>query len=171
MRLPYFTQERTIGQIGLEVQLEHPQRLFHISGRRGDGYQRQHRVALADVVLDPFLVDGDIALEEAEARMAHQVRDAVGLHVHSVHLPAGGVDDALGQVVTDEAVDAEDADAFHGWAGVRVGSRTGGVVRTRWKLRSSSILPSTSKRQDANSPAIAAFRVAATGVAEQDGKP
>ena len=37
-----------------------------------------------------------------------------GLHVHAVDLPVGGREDALGQVMADEAVDAEDEDFFHG---------------------------------------------------------
>jgi hypothetical protein len=43
----------------------------------------------------------------------HQVGDAFGLHVHAIDLPVGLGDDALGQVVADEAVDAEYQDFFH----------------------------------------------------------
>ncbi len=43
-----------------------------------------------------------------------QIGDAVGLHVHAVDFPVGGPEDLLRQVVADEAVDAEDEDAFHG---------------------------------------------------------
>ncbi len=100
-------------QVGLEVELEDPQRLLHVGRGRGDRDQRQHRVALADVVLDPLLVDGDVALEEVEAPLAEQVLDAVGLHVHAVDLPVGAGEHALGEVVADEAVDAQDQDAFH----------------------------------------------------------
>src|SRR5665647_64345 len=48
-----------------------------------------------------------------EALLLHQVRDALGLHVHAVDLPVGLGDDAFGQVVADEAVDAEYQDFFH----------------------------------------------------------
>ena len=54
-------------QVGLEVELEHPQRFLHVGGGRGDRHQRQDHVAFRDVVLDPFLVDGDVAFEEVEA--------------------------------------------------------------------------------------------------------
>jgi hypothetical protein len=101
------------GQVGFEVELEHPQRLLDVGRRRGDRHQRQHRVALAHVVFDPFLVDGDVALEEMEALFVHEVRDALGLHVHAVDLPVGLGDDAPRQVVADEAVDAEDENLFH----------------------------------------------------------
>ena len=100
-------------QIGLEVELEHAQRLAHVGGRRGDRHQRDHRVALADVVLDPLLVDRDVALEEVKARVGEQVRDALGLHVHAVDVPVGGLEHALREVVADEAVDAEDQEFFH----------------------------------------------------------
>jgi len=50
--------------------------------------------------------------EEMEARVGHQVGDALGVHIHAVHLPVGGIEDALRQVVADEAVDAEDEDFF-----------------------------------------------------------
>ena len=100
-------------QVRLEVEFEDLQRLLDVGRRRGDRHQRQHGVAFADVVLDPLLVDRDVAFEEVKARMAQQVRDAVGLHVHAVDLPVGGLDDALGKMVADEAVDAEDEYAFH----------------------------------------------------------
>jgi hypothetical protein len=101
-------------QVRLEVELEHAQRLAHVRCRRGDRHQRQDGVALAHVVLDPLAIDGDVAFEEPEALVLEQVGDAVGAHVHAVHLPVGGREDALGQVMADEAVDAEDQDLLHG---------------------------------------------------------
>jgi hypothetical protein len=69
------------------------------------------------VVLDPFLVYRDVAFEEMHARLVglvfQHVRDAVGAHVHAVDMPVGRFQDALGQVVADKAVDAEDEDFFH----------------------------------------------------------
>jgi len=79
----------------------------------GDGDQRQRHVAFLHVVFDPFPIDGDVAFEKVKARMADQVADAVVLHVHAVNFPVGVREDALGQVVADEAVDAEDQDSFH----------------------------------------------------------
>ena len=63
-------------QVGLEVELEHAQRLAHVGRGRGDRDQRQDHVALADVVFDPFLVDRDVALEEVHARMRRARRRA-----------------------------------------------------------------------------------------------
>ncbi len=100
-------------QVRLEVELEHAQRLAHVRRGRRDRHQRQHDVALLDVVLDPLAVDRDVAFEKVEARVGQQRRDAVGLHVHPVDLPVGRRQDAARQVVADEAVDAEDQDAFH----------------------------------------------------------
>ena len=117
-------------QVGLEVELEHAQRLAHVGGRRGDRDQRQHDVALLDVVLDPFPVDRDVAFEEVKALLRQQVGDAVRLHVHAVDFPVGRGDDPLGQVVADEAVDAEDQDFFHGWEGA-VSRRRHEGARTR----------------------------------------
>ncbi len=101
------------GQIGLEVELENPQRRLHISRRRGDGHQGQDHVAFAHVVLNPLLVDGDVAFEKFETLVGGEVFHAVGVHVHAVHLPVGGGEDAHGEMMTDEAVDAEDEDFFH----------------------------------------------------------
>ena len=52
-------------------------------------------------------------LEEVHARVADHAAEAARRHVHAVDLPVGGLEDAFGQVVADEAVDAEDEDLFH----------------------------------------------------------
>src|SRR3954464_9262524 len=100
-------------QIGFEVKFEYPQRFLDIGGRRRNGDQRHHGVAFADVIFDPLLVDGDVALEEMEAFMVHQRGDALALHVHAVHRPVGGVENTSGQMMADETVDAENQDFFH----------------------------------------------------------
>ena len=100
-------------QIGLEIQLEHAQRLFHIGRRRGDCDERQHHVALLDVVLDPLPVDGNVPLEEVESRMIQPFLHPVGVHVHAEHMPVGGVDDATGQVMADKAVHPKNQDFLH----------------------------------------------------------
>ena len=82
-------------QVGLEIEFKHAQRFFDIGRRRGDRHQRQHRVAFAHVIFDPFLVDRDVAFKKMKARMVEQIRDALGLHVHAIDLPIGGLDDAL----------------------------------------------------------------------------
>jgi hypothetical protein len=100
-------------QVGFEVKLEHAQRLAHIGGGRGNGHQGQHHVALLHVVFDPLLVDGDVALEEVKACVAHPAFDAVAHHVHAIHLPVRALDDVTCQVVADESIDAEDEDFEH----------------------------------------------------------
>ncbi len=65
------------------------------------------------MILDPFVVDGDVAFKKAETLVTEELRDAVVLHIHAIDLPVGPVDDALGQVMADEAVHAEDEDSFH----------------------------------------------------------
>ena len=101
-------------QIGLEIQLEHPQRLAHVGGRGRDRDQRQHHVAFLDVVFDPLAIDRDVALEELQPRILEQRRDAVAVHVHAIDTPVGGVEDARRQVMADEAVDAQDQYVIHG---------------------------------------------------------
>ena len=91
-----------------------PAAVAHVGGGRGDRDQRQHCIAFLDVIFDPLLVDRDVTLEEVEALFRQQVRDALALHVHAVDLPVGRGDDALRQMVADEAVDAEDQYFWHG---------------------------------------------------------
>src|SRR5206468_12222620 len=50
------------------VELEDLERFLDVDRRRRDGDERQHRVALPDVILDPLAVDGDVAFEKAEVR-------------------------------------------------------------------------------------------------------
>ena len=61
-------------QIGLEIEFEDAQGFLHVGGRRGDRHQRQHGVALLDVVGDPLLVDRDVAFEEMKSPIVEQVR-------------------------------------------------------------------------------------------------
>ncbi|OMP12490.1 hypothetical protein COLO4_03126 [Corchorus olitorius] len=130
-------------QVGFKVQLEHAQRVFDVGRRRGDGHQRQDHVALLHVILDPLLVDGDVTLEEMHAGVIDQVAQTLGLHVHAVDLPVGGLQDALGQVVADEAVDAEDQYFFHegklkirrGRAGWRAAARSRRTFRRQLGAR------------------------------------
>src|SRR5450755_1794922 len=100
-------------QVGLEIELEDTQRFAHVGRRRCDGHQGQDDVALAHVVFDPFLVDRDIAFEEVHSRVRYRCTEAVGRHVHAVDLPIGVFENALGQMVADEAIDAEDQNFFH----------------------------------------------------------
>ena len=48
-----------------------------------------------------------------KAGVAGQIADAVVLHIHPVNIPIGIRQDALGQVMADEAVNSEDQDSFH----------------------------------------------------------
>ena len=54
-------------EVGLEIQLEDPQRMGDVLRGIGDRHQRHDHVALLDVILHPLLVDGDVALDEVEA--------------------------------------------------------------------------------------------------------
>src|SRR5207253_1318185 len=108
----------------------------------------QDHVALADVVLDPFAVDGDVAFEEVEARVRHEIGDALGGHVHPEHVPAGIGQHALREVVADEAVDAEDAEFFHGFSP----SGTGAWPKCCANLAGASAAPSSSHSTIAMTP-------------------
>ena len=59
------------GQVGFEVQFEDAQRLLYVGGRGGDGDQRQNHITLANVILDPFFINGDITLKEVHTRMVY----------------------------------------------------------------------------------------------------
>ena len=100
-------------KVRLEVELEHAQRLADVGRRRGDGDQRQDGVALLDVVFDPLAVDRDVAFEEVEALLRQELADPIRLDVHPMDFPVGRRKDPPGQVMADEAVDAEYEDAFH----------------------------------------------------------
>jgi hypothetical protein len=64
-------------EIRFEVQLEDAQGIEHVLRGIRDGDQWQHHVALLDVVLDPFLVDGDVAFHEVKARTRHEIHELV----------------------------------------------------------------------------------------------
>ena len=93
-------------QVFLEVQLEDPQGLLHVGHGGGDGHQGQDHVALLDVIFDPLLVDGDVAFQEMEAGVVQDFVQLVGVEVHAVDFPVPVVQDAPGQGIADEAVDA-----------------------------------------------------------------
>src|SRR5260221_9433472 len=64
------------------------------------------------MVLDPFLVDGDVTLDEMEFRIVEQCADALRLQVHAVDMPFGIGKNVLAQMMPDEAVDAENEHVF-----------------------------------------------------------
>ena len=100
------------GQVRLEIQLEHAQRLAHVGRGRGDRHERQNHVALSHVIFDPFLVDGDVALDEVEAFVTEERPDPLGLQIHAVDRPVRIFQDVLAQMVADEAVDPENENVF-----------------------------------------------------------
>ena len=53
--------------VGFEVELKHSQRMRHVLRRIGDRHEWHDYVALLDVVLDPLLIDRDVAFHEVEA--------------------------------------------------------------------------------------------------------
>src|SRR5208282_3114387 len=100
-------------QIRLEVEFKYAQWLLDIGRGCGNRHQRQHDVAFANVIFDPFTINRDIALEKMETRVIEQIGNPVGLHVHAINLPFGSIYDALGEMVADEAVDAKNQYFFH----------------------------------------------------------
>ena len=60
---------RTIGRLASKSSSNTRSGSLHVGGGRGDRDQRQDHVALLDVVLDPLLVDRDVAFEEVQARI------------------------------------------------------------------------------------------------------
>ncbi len=94
-------------QVFLEVQFEDRERLFDVGHGSGDGHQGKNHVALFDVVLDPFLVDGDVPFQVVEAGVSQDFGDLVGVEVHAENFPVPGAQDALHQSIADEAIDAE----------------------------------------------------------------
>jgi len=60
------------------------------------------------VILDPLAVDGDVALDEGEARVAEDVAQLVITDVHAVNLPVFLLEDRFGEAAADEAIGAED---------------------------------------------------------------
>lgn len=99
-------------QVRLEVEFEHAQRLLDVGGGRRDRDERQDHVALLHVILDPLLVDRDVAFEEMHPLVVDEIAKPIGLHVHAEHFPIGGFKNALRQVMADEAVHTQDQDFF-----------------------------------------------------------
>src|SRR6185312_11993193 len=97
---------------------------------------------------DPLAVDGDVAFEEVEARVLHEVGHAVRAHVHAIDLPAGVGEDALRKVVADESVDPEDADFLHELSP----GRSGCAPKRAAKEGASIGAPSTSQSMMRNRP-------------------
>ncbi len=100
------------GQIRLEIQFEHPQRLAHVGRGGGNGHQGQDHIALAHVVLDPLEIDGDIAFHEVETGIAKHRADPLGLQIHAVDMPIGVRKNVLAQVMTDESIDPKNQNVF-----------------------------------------------------------
>ena len=58
------------------------------------------------MIFDPLLVDADVAFQEVKPRKVEDLIQLVGIKVHAEDLPVPGGEDAPGQGVADEAVDA-----------------------------------------------------------------
>ena len=93
-------------QVLLEVEFEHTNRISDILNRRRDRYERQNDIALANVVLDPLPIDGDITLHILEAGTIHKMADVGGPQIHAVDLVVIGKQ-LLGEMTADETIDAE----------------------------------------------------------------
>ena len=82
-------------QVGLKIQLKHRQRVTYIRSGGGNGDQWQNDIALFNMILHPLPIDGDIPLKKMKARMIHQGGNMVGVHIHTVDMPIGGINDTL----------------------------------------------------------------------------
>ncbi len=71
-------------QVLFEIQLEDPQWIARVFNRRGDSHQRQHDIALLDVVFDPLGVDADVTFDEVKVRLGTQALDSVRADIHAV---------------------------------------------------------------------------------------
>ena len=98
-------------QVLFEIQFEHAQRVTGVFDRRRDRDQRQYHVAFLNMVFDPLGVNADIAFNEVETRAVEETADGVGADIQAVNLIVVVLQQALGQVVTDKAVNAEDQHA------------------------------------------------------------
>ncbi len=102
-------------EVGLEIQFEDAQRIFHVLDRVGDGDEGDDGVALLDVILDPLAVDGDVALDEGEAGVAQAGGELVAADIHAVDLPVLLLENGAGEAAADETVGSEDEDfEWHG---------------------------------------------------------
>ena len=80
------------------------------------------------MVLNPFVVDRDVAFKKVKARIVHERTDAIVLHVHAPDLPIGVGEYGAAEVVTDKAVDTKDQDLLHALVALteaRVSGRAG----------------------------------------------
>jgi len=70
------------------------------------------------MVFDPLAVDGDVALDKFETRVAKAVGQLVLADVHAVNLPVFLFEDGARKRATDEAIGTEDENAeWHNWMG------------------------------------------------------
>ncbi|VFT72607.1 Uncharacterised protein [Klebsiella aerogenes] len=63
------------------------------------------------MILDPLGVNADIAFHEVETRALKETADGVGADIQAVNFIVVVLQQALGQMVTDKAIDAEDQHA------------------------------------------------------------
>jgi hypothetical protein len=94
-------------EVGLEIELEDAQRVFHVLDRIGDRDERDDHVAFLHVILDILAVDRDITLDKFEPRVAQTGREFVGADIHPVDFPVFLFEDGLRERAADKAVGAE----------------------------------------------------------------
>src|SRR5213075_2117731 len=94
-------------EILLEIQLEDAERIARVFDGGGNGDQRDDHIALAHVILDPFAMNGNVALVKMEARPVEQVIDVVGAEIRAVDFVAWILEQPLRQRAADETVDSE----------------------------------------------------------------
>src|SRR5208337_3052311 len=97
-------------EVRFEIQLEHPERVRYIGRRRGNRHERNDDIAFADMILDPFFIDGDVALDEVKTIVPEALVQLVRGHVHAVDFPVLVFQNVFCETVANKAVDSEDQD-------------------------------------------------------------
>lgn len=69
------------------------------------------------MIFNPFGVNADITFDEMESRMLQETPNGVAANIESIHFIIIFLQQALGQMVTNEAVNAEDQHASTAFAG------------------------------------------------------
>ena len=69
------------------------------------------------MIFNPFGVNADIAFDEMESWMLQKTTNGVAANVESIHFVIVLLQQAFGQMVTNEAIDAKDQHASTAFSG------------------------------------------------------
>ena len=106
--LPIFNRGAHDGEIGFKVEFKNAQGLLHIGSGSSNCNQGQNDIALTNMELNPFAIDGNVAFNKVEAWMLGERSQVLLVEVHAVDLKAVVLQETLGKVTADEAVDTQD---------------------------------------------------------------